>query len=736
MIKSCSILNILLLFVLLSNSHLALTQSNEQNLQKQVNNSPNEQVKFESLINLGEYYWNSNLNKADSLKFIILEASKSLDDNSKFKALLHLSKLEHILGFFTESDRYILASQQFLNTINKENKLLLLNSLASYHYNQKEYGVSMYYLQECQKNLSTNSSSEIQSSIHLNFSKFYMINNDKDSALLSIKTAIDYARESKNKSLLSISFNQQGVIYSYFNQLDLGVAKNIIALQLAQETGDRILMSNFNRELGVSQHLMNNLKDAKYYLTKSLESANAINNEFQKGLAQIELAKVMLSSGELDKASRLLESAKEVFNQSENNNSNAKIQATYGNLKQIEGKFNASIQSYNLALILYESTGNKKEIASVYEKIGLVFKQTKKYTKALNYLERSIEIKTQINQKGNTYTTYRSISEIYKALGNPTKSLEYLDLYINYIDSNSTAQAAAKIVELNEIYRSEQRDKLILAQKDSLNKEFQERNLTAAKLENSQLKFNFQTYILLGVVLIAIFSALMLRNRWKRDHIEQQQRESELAQSLLRTQMNPHFVFNAMSVIQSYIYDNDTVNSSKFLVNFSRLMRLILENSPKQFISIETEVDILQKYLQVQSMRFHDRFVYEIIVDPELTNDNALIPPMITQPFIENAIEHGQLHTLEHGFIEITFQKKNDMLVITITDNGIGIEKAQEFKTNSAHKSMAMQITRDRISNMNKRYKSDGELIMEHFDKKNKTGTKITLSLPYHNLLE
>lgn len=736
MIRQIFSLHLLVYALLHLISFQSVAQSHEQELEDKIASTNDEQEKFDLLVELGTLYLNKDLQKADSLKFMILEASKPLGDNYKFKALIHLSELERILGFYTESDRYILASQQFMNTITEDNKLILLNKLSTYHFNQKEFAVAQHYLNEFRKNEQKNTPNRIKVLFHLNNAQYFMHLNNKDSSLFYVKKAIDYARQTKEKSILSNCFGWQGKIYSTFNQLDLGVAKNIVALQLAQEAGDKILISNFNRELGSAQFLLNNLKDAKYYLNKAIQNANSINSIYQRGLAEIELSKVELGLGNLDSARELLEKSKTIFEFSENNNSNAEIQATYGALHKLEEKYNASIQSYNLALILYESTGNKTKIANVYEKIGEVFKQTKKYTKALNYLERSIEIRNQINLKSQVYSTYRSISDIYKELGNPTKSLEYLNLYINYIDSNSTAQAAAKIVELNERYRSEQREKLIMAQKDSLQMESQEKKLTAAKLENSQLRNNFYTYILIGLIVTAIFTAFMLRNRWKREHIEQQQRESELAQSLLRTQMNPHFVFNAMSVIQSYIYDNDTVNSSKFLVNFSRLMRLILENSPKQFISIEVEVDILEKYLQVQSMRFHDRFVYEIIVDPILHEEKALIPPMITQPFIENAIEHGQLHTLEHGFIEVVFHKKGGMLEVIITDNGIGIENSKNTQKSMAHKSMAMQITKDRIYNLNKRYKSEGELTIEDYDKKNRTGTKITLSLPYHNLLE
>jgi len=195
--------------------------------------------------------------------------------------------------------------------------------------------------------------------------------------------------------------------------------------------------------------------------------------------------------------------------------------------------------------------------------------------------------------------------------------------------------------------------------------------------------------------------------------------------------MNPHFVFNAMSVIQSYIFDNDTVNSSKFLVNFSRLMRLILENSPKKAIHIETEMEILEKYLGMQKLRFEDRFEFEITADEQLYHEHAVIPPMITQPFIENAIEHGQLHTVEGGFIRVTFKKENEMLLISIIDNGIGRKGSSMNKKSSAHKSMAMDITSQRIENLNRKFNSNGKLIVEDFNKELETGTKVLISLPY-----
>jgi sensor histidine kinase YesM len=161
-----------------------------------------------------------------------------------------------------------------------------------------------------------------------------------------------------------------------------------------------------------------------------------------------------------------------------------------------------------------------------------------------------------------------------------------------------------------------------------------------------------------------------------------------------------------MSVIQSYIYENDPEKSSQFLVNFSRLMRLILENSPKEFIPIELEREILDKYLTAQKMRFEHRFDFELIISDDLLFKKAMVSPMITQPFIENAIEHGQLHNVKGGEIGVFMHAQDEQLIIEIQDNGIGRQKSGNTKKLRTHKSMAIDITRERIAILNKKSKS------------------------------
>jgi sensor histidine kinase YesM len=159
-------------------------------------------------------------------------------------------------------------------------------------------------------------------------------------------------------------------------------------------------------------------------------------------------------------------------------------------------------------------------------------------------------------------------------------------------------------------------------------------------------------------------------------------------------------------------------------------MRLILENSPKEFIPIELELEILDKYLSTQKMRFENRFSYVLNVSEDLLNNKAMVPPMITQPFIENAIEHGQLHSVENGQIHVDMMEQNGQLEITITDNGIGRKKSAQTKKTRTHKSMAIDITKERIEILNKKYKFSGSLTFNDLDEQQGSGTLVKIVLP------
>lgn len=713
----------------------ALAQSistKEKQLIENYKKESNEQQKFKNLLQLGEYYKNYNIHRADSLKSVILDKSRIFNDSLRFSALFFNVEMDQINGNREAYFKAVLGCQSFLNRLGSdETHYQIYLHLGNYHSLINEFETADFYLKYALKLAKKLGSKEFVAKTHMFSAKNFMLSNQKDSALQAVNLAIQNARRTSNKSILAECFNVQAEVYNYFDQLELSVAKNIIALQLALESNDYHEIAKYSREIGQSQFVINNLDDAEAYFKQSLESSLRIFDDRQHALALSNLGSIQFAKKNYPLALSRNEAAIEILLKLNDSKGLGNSHNNLGLIYQAKGDFNKAASNFNQALIYFESIGDKERIATVFHNVGTVFLAQKKYNNALNYLEKSIEIRRQQGSRNQIYHTYRTISNVYEAIGQKEKSLEYLTMYINYVDSNSSLQTATKIAELSELYRSEQRDRLITSQSDSIQKQRQEKAIASTKLENIQLRNKFQMYIILGFLVIVVLAGIIIFFRWNQTKLLQQQKEAEMSQTLLRAQMNPHFVFNAMSVIQSYIYENDTVNSSKFLVNFSRLMRLILENSSKEEIPIETEEEILRKYLETQKLRFESRFEYTIEIDPILGFESAMIPPMITQPFIENSIEHGQLHTIEGGFIHVKFAKANNMLEVSIEDNGVGRKGSEKNKKSKEHKSMAMQITSDRIKNLNKKYRTEGYVLVEDFNKKLETGTKVLISLPY-----
>lgn len=207
--------------------------------------------------------------------------------------------------------------------------------------------------------------------------------------------------------------------------------------------------------------------------------------------------------------------------------------------------------------------------------------------------------------------------------------------------------------------------------------------------------------------------------------------------SALLAQMNPHFLFNSLNSIDSYIIRNESRKASEYLNNFARLMRLILQNSRSNYISIKDELETLDLYLQMEALRFANRFEYEIRISPDIDGASILIPPMLIQPYIENAIWHGLMHKKDgrQGKVELVISKHENNLFCVIQDNGIGREKAEIIRIQhpgNRKRSMGMQITKDRMEMINKLYNTNTsmQIIDLHDGNGIAAGTRVELVIP------
>ena len=201
--------------------------------------------------------------------------------------------------------------------------------------------------------------------------------------------------------------------------------------------------------------------------------------------------------------------------------------------------------------------------------------------------------------------------------------------------------------------------------------------------------------IFIGAVSFFFIIYLQQRLREKNKLLKSDNQRLSMEQKMLQAQLNPHFIFNAIANLQGLVASGHIDDSVRYLKSFSGLLRGILEQNRKDFIEIEEEITSLNNYIQLQQMRYAGAFDYEITVDDQLNLNETLIPPMLIQPFVENAIEHGFRNISHKGLLKISFKIKNELLLIEVDDNGSGL------KTKAADKqkkqSLAQIILKERF---------------------------------------
>ncbi len=311
---------------------------------------------------------------------------------------------------------------------------------------------------------------------------------------------------------------------------------------------------------------------------------------------------------------------------------------------------------------------------------------------------------------------YSQISNLYEEAKLFDKAFPFTIGYYKLRDSISGEQQKKEILTLKEEFEAKEREQEI----QNLNLENQ---LQKNKIKRNQV---FTWIFLLSAGLLAMFLSLLYQRKKLRDkdHINQ------LEQKMLSLQMNPHFIFNAISSIQNYLFEkSDLKIANTYLSTFARLMRQILENSREKFITLDEELDALRNYLDLQKLRYNNAFDYEIKLDEDIIPEVTKIPPLIAQPFVENAIEHGMVYKMENGKIVINISMEKDRLKVAIEDNGLGIKNIDTKIKNpeGKKKSLATILTKERLDLLSKSFKRKFEL---HVTDNIHDGTSVTIDLP------
>jgi tetratricopeptide (TPR) repeat protein len=357
-----------------------------------------------------------------------------------------------------------------------------------------------------------------------------------------------------------------------------------------------------------------------------------------------------------------------------------------------EKKYDLAVREYNKSLVYSIAAKAHAYSANALGNLGTTYRDMGLTDLSLKYYAKAIEQAKLGNNFSSVYWVYLDMSDMYLQKRDTSNAFKNYIIYKKYSDiylkqSNSQGLADAKIR-----YEAE-----------THNKELQ---LLSLRVSNQRLLIYGYTGLFVLCLAIGILLFSRARINAKRRISEMNRKISEITQANLRQQMNPHFIFNTLNSIQYYMYQHDKLATNNYLTKFSSLMRKVLENSQHTAVPLRDELDALNLYLELEMIRFKDKFDFTIKVDDEIDPILYKVPTMLIQPYVENSISHGLMPSEDKGFIKIDIKLEREYIACTIEDNGIGREAAQEKKrkTENSHNSLGTQIVSSRLDLVNALY--------------------------------
>lgn len=603
----------------------------------------------------------------------------------------------------------------------------------------------------------------------LDFAK-YFIEKDPNKSISFVENALKIITTKRgNFKKISKSYEILGDAYMGLKQYDLAINNYVTSLQsvtsiavnfkLAKahsfnktfEESNRILNVLIKEELsatekvdiyetlGVNYQLLNQLDKAILNTEEALKIAKKNNILSKISELNSKLGAFYLSKGNINKAEIIFDKTIENI-KSESLNKRAIITNSVANQYKKQQNFDKEIELKKQTLQELENT----EITEVVEfdndekitvqqlnlDIGNAYAKKKSYNEAINYLEKSKEKSAKAFDIETQKEAVQQLSEIYKNTGDFNKALNNYQEYVGLVDllykqkENEILEAVAlskNLTEKQNRINSLEKDRELLESKYKLFES--EQQVTVENYKRQQLIIYSLVF---GLLLLLMAVYFMYRSNKQR-----RLANNLLALKSLRSQMNPHFIFNALNSVNSFIAQNDERTANRYLTEFSTLMRTVLDNSEEDFIPLSKEIEMLELYMKLEHSRFKDKFDYKINIDKELKISEYKIPTMLLQPYVENAVWHGLRYKKAKGNLKVTIQQKNeDSITIEISDNGIGRKKSKELKTHNQQKqqSKGMDNIKKRVSILNEMYNDKVAVSISNLYADN-TGTKVVLTL-------
>jgi len=616
--------------------------------------------------------------------------------------------------------------------------------------------------------------------------------NEQMKNLAEKKLAGDPSNSLKKNYLkyLAASLNNLGLIFK--NQGDMPKALECYAksLKLCEEIGNERETATLLNNIGNTYESLGNIPLALEYLTKSLRLSEQIDDRAGMADGLTNIGRIYFKQGDLAQALEYTQKSLKMSQETGDKVGIANSHIGMGAIYSTQGNINKALEYYHKGLKISEAIGNKLVIAGSYVSMAGIYSKQGDLAKALEFYQKGLKINEEIDDKTGIVFSLNNIGHIYEKRGNDVKAMEYAkrslalaqklgfpenignaanllsqlykkrgeglkalemqELYIKMRDSINNQETRSASIKNHLQYQYEKK-----ATTDSIKNagelQVKELELGKQKVEKQNLLIISLTsiFVIVLLLLLAIYfkklnSKIKTINadlvRQNREVEEKNEEINKQAVQIARyqSQMNPHFIFNAINGLQSMILEEDKITAIQQVQSFSKLLRLTLNNSENEYISVNNEIIYLTKYIEFELQRFVKKFKLKFIVEEGLDSE-ILIPSMIIQPVVENAIKHADLNTRDGGEINVEIRRdtssRDQLLKIRITDNGKGIVKAAVVFT-KGHESKGILITKKRIELEHKKCKLE---LIDYFSVRSPVfaegpfpGTEVIIRCPYY----
>lgn len=522
--------------------------------------------------------------------------------------------------------------------------------------------------------------------------------------------SLDLATELADSSQLAYNYSNLGQAYRRQDYNALALQYFHKALEVQQALGDDQGVYFTQNSIGATYFAQEDYPEARYYIEQAINASIQYDDKRSLSFNYGCLGEIYLAQNMADSAINYFLQSRQLKIETNQTEGIAVADHLLGQAYFAKGQYGKAQEEFQKALPVHIQTNNKRYQALCLAYLGKIDIQLGRLESAWENLSRAREIASSIHSIENLVTIEAALSDYYKGKDNFGKAFEAFANSYAFRDSIISAKAKRNLQALEIEYQTKKKENEI----ELLSKE----NI----IKSQRIRIG----IILLVLLITIFG--LMTTIYLQRQRNAKVLEAKLQHKLSRSQMNPHFLSNAMYSIQKFMYNHDTQSAASYLGKFAQLNRAVLEHSLVDSIPLDEEIALLNNYLEFEQLRLNHAFSFSIDVDEDTDVEMIRIPPLFIQPFVENAVKHGVKDLDGDGMIIVRFTDLNDMLKVEIIDNGKGM--VAEPIQSKEHQSRSMEITKKRHKMLRQKFKNLPTFTLSNSNTDNNEGVKVTIHLP------